>query len=76
MHFHAGTRLITANTQDPMGGQTLYPPPKGGDHTLSGSQLFWSSGTWLFMLGQGLVIVLVVGLFFYLGKKEAQARKG
>jgi len=43
---------------------------------LSGSQLFWSSGTWLFMLGQGLVIVLVVGLFFYLGKKEAQARKG
>lgn len=42
---------------------------------MSGSELFWSSGTWLFLLGQGLVIVLAVGLYFYQGKKEAEAVK-
>jgi len=67
---------VASNTEAQWASGSQQPPPKGGDRTLSGSQLFWSSGTWLFMLGQGLVIVLVVGLFFYLGKKEAQARKG
>lgn len=43
---------------------------------MSGSQLFWSSGTWLFLLGQFLVIVMCVGLYFYLGKREAAARRG
>lgn len=41
--------------------------------SVSGSELFWSSGTWLFLLGQASVIVLAVGLYFYLGKREADA---
>lgn len=42
---------------------------------MSGSELFWSSGTWLFLLGQASVIVLALGLYFYIGKREADAAK-
>lgn len=40
---------------------------------MSGSQLFWSSGTWLFLLGQASVILLALILYFYIGKREADA---
>jgi hypothetical protein len=42
---------------------------------VSGSELFWSSGTWLFLLGQAAVLALAVGLYFYIGKREADAVK-
>ena len=40
---------------------------------MSGNEIFWQSGTW--MLFAGLVLVLVVALYFYMGKKEKEAEK-
>lgn len=40
---------------------------------MDGSKLFWSSGTWVFFLAQGLVVALAVYLYWYLGKKEKEA---
>jgi len=42
---------------------------------VSGAELFWTSGTWIFFLAQGLVLVLVVFLYWYLGVKEKQAKE-
>ncbi len=40
---------------------------------MSGSELFWQSGTWLFFVGQLAVMVLVVWLYFAQGKAEQRA---
>lgn len=47
---------------------------KGGN-SMSGSELFWSSGTWVFFLGQAAVVALVVYLYWYQGRQEARAQK-
>lgn len=41
---------------------------------MTGSELFWSSGTWLFFAGQGAVVIFVLALYWYQGKKEREAR--
>ena len=40
---------------------------------MSGNEIFWQSGTWMLFAGQALV--LVVALYFYMGKKEKEAEK-
>lgn len=45
---------------------------KKGDEIMEGSKLFWSSGTWLFFVAQGMVVLLAAYLHWYLGKKERQ----
>ena len=42
---------------------------------MSGNEIFWQSGTWMLFAGQALVRVLVVALYFYMGKKEKEAEK-
>lgn len=42
---------------------------------MTGSEIFWSSGTWLFFLGQGVVLLLVIALYFYQGRKETSGVK-
>ena len=40
---------------------------------MSGSQLFWSSGTWLLFVGQILAVLVILAVYFYQGKKEKEA---
>ncbi len=40
---------------------------------MSGSELFWRSGTWLFIVGQLLVLVLVGLIYAYQARKEQEA---
>ena len=40
---------------------------------MSGNEIFWQSGTWMLFAGQALVLVVVVALYFYMGKKEKEA---
>ena len=42
---------------------------------MSVNEIFWQSGTWMLFAGQALVLVLVVALYFYMGKKEKEAEK-
>ena len=42
---------------------------------MSGNEIFWQSGTWMLFAGPALVLVLVVALYFYMGKKEKEAEK-
>jgi len=43
---------------------------------MSGSELFWSSGTWLFVLGQVLVLVIVSVIYVYQARREQEALGG
>ncbi|MDR7542753.1 MAG: hypothetical protein QN120_00710 [Armatimonadota bacterium] len=43
---------------------------------MSGSELFWKSGTWLFFVGQILVLVIVAIIYAYQARKEQEARQG
>jgi hypothetical protein len=43
--------------------------------TVSGSELFWRSGTWLFFVGQLLVLVIVWIIYTYQARKEQEARQ-
>ncbi len=40
---------------------------------MSGSELFWQSGTWWFFVGQLAVVVLVIWLYIAQGKAEQRA---
>ncbi len=40
---------------------------------MSGSQLFWSSGSWLFFVGQLLVLVIVWIIYAFQARKEREA---
>jgi hypothetical protein len=42
---------------------------------VSGSELFWKSGTWLFFVGQLLVLVIVWIIYAYQARKEQDARQ-
>lgn len=42
---------------------------------MSGSELFWKSGTWLFFVGQLLVLVIVWTINAYQARKEQEARQ-
>ena len=42
---------------------------------MSGSQLFWASGTWLLFLGQIVAFLIILGVYIYQGKKEKEARR-
>ena len=42
--------------------------------SLPGSELFWSSGTWLFFVGQAAVWVLALYLYYFQGRKEREAQ--
>jgi hypothetical protein len=42
---------------------------------VSGSELFWKSGTWLFFVGQLLVLVIVWTINAYQARKEQEARQ-
>ncbi|HSW09824.1 MAG TPA: hypothetical protein VLK32_02850 [Bacillota bacterium] len=41
---------------------------------MPGSQLFWSSGTWLFFVGQAAVWALALYLYYFQGRKEREAQ--
>ncbi len=43
--------------------------------SLSGSELFWTSGTWLFFVGQILVLVIVWIIYAFQARKEAEAQQ-
>ncbi len=43
---------------------------------MSGSELFWSSGTWLFVVGQVLVLVIVGVIYAYQARREQEALGG
>lgn len=49
---------------------------EGGDAYMTGNQIFWQSGTWCLFAGQLLVLLLIVSLYFYMGKKEKDAKHG
>jgi uncharacterized membrane protein (DUF485 family) len=40
---------------------------------VSGSELFWRSGTWLFVVGQLVVLVVVGVIYAYQARKEQEA---
>ena len=40
---------------------------------MSGNEIFWSSGTWLFFAGQAGALVFVIALYLYQGRKEREA---
>jgi hypothetical protein len=42
---------------------------------VSGSELFWKSGTWLFFVGQLLVLVIVGIIYAYQARREQEARQ-
>jgi len=42
---------------------------------LSGSELFWASGTWLLFVGQVVAFLIIIGVYCYQGKKEREARR-
>jgi hypothetical protein len=42
---------------------------------VSGSELFWESGTWLFFVGQLLVLVVVGIIYAYQARREQEARQ-
>ena len=42
---------------------------------MSGNEIFWQSGTWMLFAGQALVLVLVVALYFYMGKRKKRPRR-
>jgi len=42
---------------------------------VSGSELFWKSGTWLFFVGQLLVLVIVGIIYAYQVRREQEARQ-
>lgn len=46
-----------------------------GGESVSGSELFWRSGTWLFFAGQILVLVIVGVIYIYQARKEQEALK-
>lgn len=48
----------------------------GGDAYMTGNQIFWQSGTWCLFAGQLLVLLLIVSLYLYMGKKEKEAKRG
>lgn len=41
--------------------------------SVSGNEIFWSSGTWLMFLAQGVILVAIFGLYLYMGQKEKAA---
>ncbi len=42
---------------------------------MSGLELFWSSGTWWFFVGQLAIVVLVVYLYISQGREEEKAKE-
>lgn len=40
---------------------------------MSGSELFWRSGTWLFVVGQLVVLVIVGVIYAYQARREQEA---
>jgi hypothetical protein len=40
---------------------------------MSGSEIFWSSGTWWLIFGQFLFLILVLMIYFYQGRQERKA---
>ena len=42
---------------------------------MSGSELFWSSGAWLFFAGQLLVVVVVLIIYAYQARRDREARE-
>jgi len=43
--------------------------------SVSGNEIFWSSGTWLMFLAQGVILIAIFGLYLYMGQKEKEAAK-
>ncbi|WP_255376006.1 hypothetical protein [Cloacibacillus sp. An23] len=43
---------------------------------MTGNEIFWHSGTWGLFAGQIFVLLLIFFLYFYMGKKEKEARRG
>lgn len=40
---------------------------------MTGNEIFWSSGTWVFFVGQGAVLLFVLALYYYQGRKERES---